>query len=429
MREIDVQETNEKIYQEKLSNGLDVYMYPTNKEGFELYLTTRYGGKHLEFKLKNEKEYHKIPYGVAHFLEHITFHMDGYDIDSLFAPYGADINAFTSFDSTCYYVGNNKNFKECLETLLFYVYTPYYTKETVEHEKGIIKEERKRADDNVERVIYQIRNESLLHNSYYKGSVLGTLDEIDSITLDDINHAYNTFYNPSNMFLVISGKFDKDEALEIVKNKMNEFNFDNNEIDVKVPYEPETVVDEYKEVKLKVLDERVLYSFKIPRKVVEKTGLSYFEYANYLSNILDINFGSTSLYYEKLLKNDIAIYNSNTYFSLYDDYIILLISNKVKKGKKDEFIKLTEECMNNLSVTDKEIKRKYKCLFADQILQFDDYKYVSNILNYELNTFGEFNPDFLPIMKKFNKEIADKIISNLDLSNKSILVVLPENEK
>ena len=81
----------------------------------------------------------------------------------MFAPYGADINAFTSFDSTCYYVANNKNFKECLETLLFYVYTPYYTKETVEHEKGIIKEERKRADDNVERVIYQIRNKSLLH--------------------------------------------------------------------------------------------------------------------------------------------------------------------------------------------------------------------------------------------------------------------------
>jgi predicted Zn-dependent peptidase len=426
MKEIAIKESGEKVYNEKLSNGLDVYMYPTNKEGYTLFLTTKYGGKHLEFKLKDESEYHKIPYGVAHFLEHITFHMDGYDVDELFAPYGASINANTTHDRTCYTVDNNTNFKECLEILLDYVYTPYYTEESVEHEKGIIKEERKRSDDDVNRQFAYLANESLFHNSYYRGTVLGTLDEIDSITLDDINHAYNTFYNPNNMFLVITGNFDKDEALDIVKNKMSEFNFDNNEIDIRTPIEPPTVVDEYKEVKLKVLDERVKYTIKIPVKDIAKTGLSFYEYANYLDMILDINFGGTSSYYEEIINNDISLYNSSNITYLCDDYLCVTLSNKVKQGKKDELIKLTEKYLNNMVVTDKEIKRKYKCLLADQILQYDDYRYVANIINFELYTYGEFHDDFLAVMKNFNEDIAKNIIDNLDLSNKSVLVAIPE---
>jgi predicted Zn-dependent peptidase len=430
MEEIKVKETNEVIYHEVLSNGLDIYLYPNkNVKNFFLSLGTKYGSTSTKFKRKDESDYHITPNGVAHFLEHITFHLDGKDADELFAPYGAYINAFTSYTRTCYVVECNRDFDKCLDNLLYYVYTPYYTEETVSNEKGIIKEESKRCDDDPNRKFWKARMNALFSKSNYKEKVVGELDEIDSISLDDINNAYNTFYHPGNMFLIITGNFDKDEAMKVINDRMNTFKFyDYKGIDVVIPDEEEKVNKEYVEIEENVLNDKISYLIKIPKKAIESTGLSDVEYSSYLDIILNSNLDATSDYYREILDKDIAPYASGIGTDLMDDYITIAISNSPKKGKAEEFIKLTEKYIKNLHIDEKVINRKIKCSISDYILSFDNSESVSSIIMSYLIYFNRYVDDYLSIIKNLTPDKGEKVLNTIDINNKSIVFMKAKSE-
>ena len=109
---------DERAYRETLSNGLDVIVVP--KKGFSrkiAYFLTDFGAIHTEFEF--EGKHHRVPAGVAHFLEHKLFDMPGgRDVTAEFAARGANTNAFTSYDMTAYYFSCTENFDECLRLLV-----------------------------------------------------------------------------------------------------------------------------------------------------------------------------------------------------------------------------------------------------------------------------------------------------------------------
>ena len=74
MNKIKLNGLEEEIYYEKLSNGLDVYLY--SKEGITnnyVTFTTKFGSIYNEFVPIGENQLIKVPHGVAHFLEHLFF--------------------------------------------------------------------------------------------------------------------------------------------------------------------------------------------------------------------------------------------------------------------------------------------------------------------------------------------------------------------
>ena len=74
MNKIYVKGPNEEVFYEVLDNGLTVYMLPNNKvKTYYLTFSAKFGSVYTEFKLEGDKSYTKIPNGVAHFLEHLTF--------------------------------------------------------------------------------------------------------------------------------------------------------------------------------------------------------------------------------------------------------------------------------------------------------------------------------------------------------------------
>ena len=425
MEEIKVNETNEKVYHEVLDNGLDIYFHPnSNSKNFHITLGTKYGATYTTFKKKDEDEYHHTPNGVAHFLEHITFHLDGKEASDLFTPYGAYINAFTSPVRTCYIVDCNNNFDKCLDNLLYYVYTPYYTDETVKNEKGIFKEESKRGDDDPRRLFYRAKMNALFSKSNHKEKIVGELDEIDSITLEDINNAYNTFYNPAFMYLIISGDFDVDKAMKIITKRMKSFKFDKfTGIDVEIPDEDSKVNKEYDVVEANILNDKASYQIKIPLDVVEKTGLSLYEYYTYLGLIISANLDGTSDYYRELLEKDIVPFPSGAWSDIKDNFIIVDISNAPKEGKTDEFIKITEKYLKNLVIDDKVIKRKIKCMISDYILLFDDNGSVANNILNDIIYFGKYRNDTLTVAKNFTHDKGESVLKSIPINNKSIVIM------
>ena len=146
----------EELYYEKLENGLEVYFMP--KKGFTkkyAVLATNYGSNDLEFIPINEKEKVTVNAGIAHFLEHKMFEQpDGGNAFDKFSKWGANANAFTNFTMTAYLFSTTEYFYECLEHLIDYVQTPYFTDENVEKEKGIIEQEIKMYNDDPEWNVY-----------------------------------------------------------------------------------------------------------------------------------------------------------------------------------------------------------------------------------------------------------------------------------
>ena len=71
MKTINLDLINEKIYYEKLDNGLEIYAsYQKNFNNNLACFLTNFGGIDIEFIPINEEDMVKMPSGIAHFLEH-----------------------------------------------------------------------------------------------------------------------------------------------------------------------------------------------------------------------------------------------------------------------------------------------------------------------------------------------------------------------
>ncbi len=212
----------ERYYYAKHESGLDIYVFPKQMTLKTALLGVRFGsvyekGATVDGEVKN------YPSGIAHFLEHKLFSSaDGVDAFEKLASVGADANAYTSNNKTVYMFSCTENFHAALKNLIGFVYEPYFTKENVKSEQGIITQEIKMCLDSP----YDVVSQNLLLALFGKGKlsedVLGTEQTIKKITEKTLYDCYDAFYRYSNMALVISGDVDPDAVLVSVDTALPE---------------------------------------------------------------------------------------------------------------------------------------------------------------------------------------------------------------
>jgi len=130
-----------------LPSGLTVLVRPMpGYSSTHVIFATKFGSIDRDFRLDG-KEVH-LPAGVAHFLEHKMFEDQDGDAFAKYAKTGANANAFTSFDRTCYLFTATQQLDESLDVLLGMVTHPYFTEQTIAKEQGIIGQEIKMYDDS-----------------------------------------------------------------------------------------------------------------------------------------------------------------------------------------------------------------------------------------------------------------------------------------
>lgn len=224
------------VYHDKCTNGFDIYVIPNNKvNNVYATLTSKYGSRINEFVPIGENKMIKVPEGVAHFLEHKMFEQkNGIDPFTFYSNNGASANANTSYYKTTYLFDGPNNVKENIEFLLDYVQEPYFTDENVEKEKGIIIQEYEMYQDNPYSRGYECLLKNAFINDAIKYPIVGTKQSINSITKEDLYKCYNTFYHPSNMFLVVTGNIEPKEIIDLVNLNQNNKTFENEKkIDIK----------------------------------------------------------------------------------------------------------------------------------------------------------------------------------------------------
>ena len=164
-----------------LPSGLTVLVRPMPGYGsVHAEYATRFGSIDRDFVLDGKPVH--LPAGVAHFLEHKMFESEDGDAFSQYAKTGANANAFTSFDQTCYVFTATRQVDESLDILLSMVGQPYFTEATIQKEQGIIGQEIRMYDDNPDwRMLFALCG-CLYENHPIRSDIAGTVESIAEIT-------------------------------------------------------------------------------------------------------------------------------------------------------------------------------------------------------------------------------------------------------
>lgn len=415
------------VYEEVLDNGLRIFISPIPRHTIHARITTFFGGSVLEFKMDESKDFIKVPGGIAHFLEHKMFEKeDGVDPLSIYENNGASGNAFTNEFVTAYHFTGAGHFYENLETLLKCVHEPYFTDENVLKEKGIISQEKKQDLDNPFSIVYDRSLVNTFHNLDFKNTVLGSLEDINSITKEDLYNCYNTFYHPSNMILTISGDVAPDEVIKFIKDFYKKYDFKKRpKVEIKHKDEPESVVKDKDIIYMDNLSKEILISYKVKKPNYIKD-----VYLNkiYFSFLLDMKFGAISQVVDVFAKNKNLISSVSSYLEVVDDYYVILFNATVKDGE-DEIIDLIDKTIKDFDFNEEDFNLIKKAVLNSTVLSTENSTGICNMISNQVYFYGKPIYDMYDKLKKLDFETFKKSIQNINLNNRSVVVLDNKNSR
>ena len=425
MKTIKLNGVDEVIYYKKLDNGLDVYLY--NKEDANnnyVTFTTKFGSIYNEFTPIGKSKMIKVPNGIAHFLEHKVFAQEeDPQPDEFFAESGALSNAYTTFKNTTYLFSGPSKLKENICFLLDYVQQPYFTDDNVNSEKGIITQEIHMCDDNPQDVMYEHIRKNAFYNNPFKNSIIGTVEDINSITKETLFTCYNTFYHPENMFLVVTGNFDPNEIINSIEENQKQKQFKKlDKINIKEYKEKDTVVKEKEIIDSNTEISKVSYNIKISLK---NLNVSKRKYNIYLFIIFSLLFDESSIFDEEAKKEKII--TNTLYLNILNCDTHALISLINETNCYDQLLDKIKETLKNINIKEEDLERKKKVLISNEIFSFENLEVINEMIIDNVIFENKIEENMIDILHYLNKEELDEVISTLDLSNNEVVILKNKN--
>ncbi|MBQ9280145.1 MAG: insulinase family protein [Clostridia bacterium] len=426
---------NEKIYAEKLENGLQVIIIP-KKGGLKKYAAyaTHFGSINYQFKVQNEDHVVTVPDGVAHFLEHKLFEQeDGVNALDRLTKMGANPNAYTSFNHTSYLFECTNDFENVLRALIQFVQNPYLTEENVEKEKGIIGQEIQMYDDDPSWQLFFGLLNCLYGGHAITKDIAGTIESIAEITPEILYQCYNTFYDTSNMVLCVCGDVDPEETLSIIKEDTKPQKVFS-EIDRYYGDEKDEIHRERMEKKMDVSMPLFSVGFKdLFNKEKLKAGLpseinETIKYDIAMQILLEMIAGEGTKLYEDLYNEGLVNKELSAEFSAEEDYAFSAISGESKEPDKvvgKILDKIAELKVNGLH--EEEFQRTKKMLYGRFVRGFED---VSNIANMFINDFfrGVNAALYVEAYKDIDHEYVENVLNHhFDFGKKAISIIQPKD--
>ncbi len=414
----------ESYYSIDHDSGLKIYIYPKEKYSSTYAIFgTKYGSIDTCFRLKGQKEYVKVPEGIAHFLEHKLFEGEKEDAFARYARTGASANAYTSFDRTAYLFSCTERFAESLEILLDFVQSPYFTPQTVQKEQGIIGQEIKMYEDNPDwRVFFNLLG-ALYKNNPVRIDIAGTVESIAQIDADLLYSCYRTFYNLHNMALCVAGKVDVNEVLEIADKMLKKS--EKQEIERCFPEEPSEVNERRVVQKLPVSLPLFHIGIKCDYKEMTLTEVSA------MRALLQILAGESSKLYNELL--DEGLINSSFSFEFFEGRghsAVIFGGESMNSDKVEGKIIEAIEGFKKNGIENEDFERAKKSLYGRAVSSLNSVENIANgLLNSHFSNrefFGVFNS----IAELPKEDVVRQLHENLDVNRIAISIVEPvENSK
>jgi len=368
MQLIENLKLEEKVYKEKLENGMTVMIIPRkNTQKKYVIWGTHYGSNESKFVVPGEEQETEVPKGVAHFLEHKMFEQEnGVNSLDVLTALGVEANAYTTNDHTAYLFECTDKFYEALDELMDYVQNPYFTDENVEKEKGIIGQEIMMYDDYPEWKVYLNTLEAMYHNHPVKLDITGTIETISHINKEVLYKCYNTFYNPSNMVLVVCGDFKPEAILEEIRKRLLTKEAVG-EIKRIYPEEPKEVVKNYIEQNMEV--SMPLFTIGIKDTPSEEKVKKHIA----IEILLNMLLGRSSKLYKELYNEGIILAQPSLEYEFTEGYAHMLITGQATNPEK-VFEKLKKEVANLIEngLNEEEFNRIKKMIYGGYVKEYND---------------------------------------------------------
>lgn len=151
--------------------------------------------------------------GISHFIEHLVFKgtekFKVGEIASYVEGSGGELNAYTSFDQTVFYVTISKQYADvALDTISQMMGFPTFDPVEIDNEREVVCEEIKRSNDSPSRQSSQLLFSTFFKNHAYGIPVIGYEKNIREFSPEKIKKFFDSRYVPRNMTLLVVGDFD-----------------------------------------------------------------------------------------------------------------------------------------------------------------------------------------------------------------------------
>lgn len=412
---------DEQYYEIRHDSGLTVLVMekPQCTGAFAMF-GTRYGSVDTCFKLESETNYTCVPEGIAHYLEHKLFESEELDAFERFAKTGASANAFTSFDKTCYLFQCAERVEENLEILLDFVKHPYFTKETVQKEQGIIGQEIRMYQDNPDWALGFNLYRAVYHKNPVRIDIAGTIESIAQITPELLYACYRTFYNNSNMVLAVAGNVTRAQVLAVCDKVLQK------EEPVRfaqiVPEEPTTVAQPYVEAVMPVELPKFELGFKQPAQPILRDSKE----CNSMQILLEIIAGKLSPLYHELLEQGLVNPSFSAYYFTGRGFALPSFvgeSGDPERVRAAILARIEDLRQNGISDEDFDLTRK--SLYGQEIRTFND---VDDLAYQLVDSYFSDETMFssLETYREITKADVEALLDHLQAENSSFSVVKGE---
>ncbi len=423
MKTVDSAVLHEKYYEIDHKSGLKIFVMP--KEHYSsayAVIGTRYGSIDTKFKRSDRSDFVTVPEGIAHFLEHKLFESEELDAFTRYAETGASANAYTSFDKTCYLFQCTDRFEDSLRILLDFVTHPYFTKETVEKEQGIIGQEITMYYDvpgwmstfNLLKCLYK--------NHPVRIDIAGTVDSISHITDKLLYDCYDTFYNLNNMALAVVGNVDVDSVLAVCDEVLKK------SADVKIErafeQEPREIVKSYEEYHLSVGMPVFSFGYKEECKTPMRTVKELIE----MNVLLEVLAGETSPLYTSLFEKGLINSSFSKEYFVGNGYEAVIFDGESNNAAEvAQEIKAEVENLRTNGFSDERFEAARRSLYGKEIMSYNDIDDVANSMI--ASCFGGFGVfDALEIYKSVQKSDIEKLLDEKLNEQYSALSIVKSKE-
>ncbi len=414
MQIIENSKVKEKLYVEKLENGLTVMIMPKkNIQKKYMIWATNFGSIDNKFIAPNDKEETNIPDGVAHFLEHKMFEQQNgtNSLDTLTAL-GVNANAYTTTDHTCYLFECTDNFYPAMDELMDYVQNPYFTDQNVEKEKGIIGQEIQMYDDYPSWAVYMNAMKCMYKNNPIIIDIAGSIESISKIDKEVLYKCYNTFYHPSNMVMCFAGDFEPEALIEEVKKRLKPTE-KHGEIKRIYPEEPDQIVKKENTQNMEVSMPIFVIGIKDVIDNKNCTSSSIVKKHIAIEILLNMLIGKSSKLYKELYEAELITGEPYLEYEFSKQYAHVSITGQSNNPKKvlEKFeaeIKKMKE--NDIDLA--HFQRVKNMIYGNYVKEYDDVAEICRMFVGDymkgINSF-EYIEEYEQVTPEYTKQVLEEV--------------------
>lgn len=405
-----------------LSNGLSIYCYnDPNKHSVSVNLVVKYGGFDSDFKV-NGTDHHVVD-GMAHLIEHYVLEESNYgNLMKYFGGCHMDSNGATYSDHTLFFFDAVTNVYEGLERLIKGIHNVEFTPEKLEETKFAIRDEIRMRKDQKSRRIMEESMKNIFHNIPYRNN-LGTIEQLDSITVDDIKLCFESFYKPENEFVVIVGNFDEKKMIEQIEMLYQSLTFQTDKVEKIIIEEPDEIVNLRGEVSLPTGEPMYNLTFKINLNHLSNEERLRLDF--YFSYFIKMNFGSLSPLRKKLIEKNII--RDRLMFSRQNLSHFMIFTIGGYTNQFDDLKSNILNCIQHPTFDQESFELCIKDTKLDFVLRPETsggitYPFITNTVEYDYPYL-----DTMSYLNQFDFDDFCNIIGNLNFSFLTETILIDQN--